>query len=384
MTEKSGIKLFITLGLGLLFMYSSVYSEESRFVVSSPRTAAIGGMHAGLTDQFSTIFNNPAGFRGVKSDMTVSELNFKITGPVSTLMLASQGGELSEILGELGLTTIGFEMLGPISIGKIDNNMAWGIYNVIDTEVFIPDLTQDATVSARFDLGGVYGYSFGLDLIDSNNQMNFGFLTKIFYRTDVEIAKSFTDIVSAFSDITSLFSPDTIPLNMGFGAGLDVGMKFIWNDVISLGLVVRDIYTPLFMFRYDSVSSLASGGSPSFEYLALDPDYSIGILYTPELILFNGLMNNIKIMLDYSDIFDFAFNPEEARHPLLHIGLGVEFTLFDILALRFGLYEGLPAAGAGLDLHMFKLNFAMFGAELSSQPGLMSVYNLMIGIEFSY
>jgi len=252
--------------------FSLLSSQESRFVVSSPRNAAIGGMHAGLTDQLSTLFNNPAGFRGVKSDMTVSELTFKITGPVSTMLLAAQGGDLMEVLGDLGSSNIGLELVGPFSVGRIKNNMAWGVYNVLDTEIFIPDLTQDATVGAKFDLGGAYGFSFGLDFINTNNQMNFGFLAKLFYRSEIKISRSFTDIMAGFSDITSLFSPDTIPLDMGFGVGLDLGMKYIWNDTLSFGIVVRDIYTPLFMFRYDSLSSLTSGGSPTFEYSSLSPD----------------------------------------------------------------------------------------------------------------
>lgn len=363
---------------------SLVFSLDSRFFISSSRNSALGGVHAGLTDQFSTLFNNPAGFREVDSGLTVSGLTFKISGPISTMLLASQGGDLMEILGDLGSTNIGLEVLGPISIGSIKNNMAWGIYNTVDTEIFIPNLTQDATVSARFDLGGAYGYSFGLDFIGTNNQMNFGFIVKLFYRTAVNIERSFTDIMAGFGDITSLFSPDTVPFDMGFAVGLDLGMKYIWNDILSFGLVVRDLYTPLFMFKYDSLSALSAGDTPKFVYSTLPPDYSVGILYSPDWVLLQGLLTNVKIMLDYNDIFDFVLNKEYSRNVLLHIGLGFECTLFDILALRFGLNEGLPSAGAGLDLHVFQLNFAVFGSELSTQPGLMSVYNMVLGIDFSY
>ncbi|MDA3810290.1 MAG: hypothetical protein PF518_08140 [Spirochaetaceae bacterium] len=344
----------------------------------------MGGLHAALTDQFSSIFNNAAGYRGIKSDFTVSNLTFKITGPVSTMVLGAQSGDIQQILGDLGSSNIGLEIIGPISIGRINNDMAWGIYNNIDTNIFIPDLTQDAEVTARVDLGGVFGYSFGIDFIETNSKLDFGFLTKLFFRSESSITKSFTDLIDAFSDISSLLSPDSIPLSMGFGVGIDLGMKYVWNDTISVGLAIRDVYTPLFMFNYDSLVTLAEGGDPSFEYSTLPTDYSIGVMYTPQVHFFNGLIGNIKIMFDYNDIFDFALNSEYKRNILLHLGLGFEFTIFDILALRFGLYEGLPAVGLGLDLHIFKFDFAMFGRELSSQPGFMSVYNLMVGIEFSY
>lgn len=359
-------------------------AQDSRFRIESARNAALGGAHAALTDQYSTIFNNAAGYRGVESDLSVSELTFKVTGPVSTMILAAQGGDIVEILGELGSSNLGLEVVGPFSFGQIKNNKAWAVFNIIDIDVFIPDLTQDATVKGHFDLGGAFGYSFGIDFTGSDSQMDFGFLAKLFYRTEMNVVRSFADVMVAIDDITSLISPDTLPIDFGFGVGVDLGVKYIWKNTFSFGIAVRDLYTPLFMFRYDSLTSLADGGSPEFDYRTLPQDYSVGIMYTPDLILFKGLIGNIRIMLDYNDIFDFAVNSEYARHFLLHFGAGIEFTVFDILSLRFGLYEGLPAVGGGLDLHVFKLNYAMFGRELGSQPGLMSVYNLMIGVEFSY
>lgn len=374
--------LFCTLLISLFFS-QSIVAQSVPFKLSSPRNEAIGGPHSALTDQFSTLFNNPAGYKGVESDLTVADLTVKVTGPVSTMLLAAQGGDIQEILGEIGSGQIGLELTGPFALGKIGKNMAWAVFNKTNTEVFIPNLTQDATIYAGVDLGGAFGYSFGIEFL-TGNSLNFGFLTKLFLRSEMLVAKSFADIMAAFSDLSSLVSPDSLPLDMGFGVGLDVGMKYIWRDTLHVGISVRDLYTPLFMFRYSALTDLADGQTPTFEYSSLNQDYSIGIMYTPDISFFRGLIGNIKVLLDYNDIFDFALNPEYARHILLHFGLGAEFTVFDIMAIRLGLYEGLPSFGAGLDLHIFKLNLAMFGRELGTQPGLLPVYNLMMGIEFSY
>lgn len=370
----------------LILIISSInlFSQTVPFTLPSPRNEALGGPHAALTDQFTTIFNNPAGFRGVESDITVADINARITGPVSSLMLAVQNGDLMELLGELGSSKIGLELGFPFTFGKIKNNMAWAAFNRINTEIFIPNLTQDALIYAGIDMGGAYGYSFGLNFLETDNELNFGFLAKLFYRTEMSVSRSFTDIMASFDDLSSLVVVEELPFDMGFGVGIDLGMKYIWRDTLSFAFVVRDIYTPLFMFRYSAITDLVEGGSPAFEYSSLPQDYSIGVMYTPEFSLYKGLFNNFKVLFDYNNIFDFALDPENAKHILLHFGLGVEFTVFDILALRLGLYEGLPSFGAGLDLHVFKLNLAMFGRELSTQPGLMSVYNLMMGFEFSY
>jgi hypothetical protein len=89
-------------------------------------------------------------------------------------------------------------------------------------------------------------------------------------------------------------------------------------------------------------------------------------------------------MLDYDDIFDFLLHPNSSRHPILHIGAGIEVELLEILSIRMGMYEGLFTAGVGLDLKIFTLNAAMFGTELSSEPGMRPVYNILIGLEFRY
>ncbi|MCF7951454.1 MAG: hypothetical protein K9L57_07460, partial [Spirochaetaceae bacterium] len=84
----------------------------------------------------------------------------------------------------------------------------------------------------------------------------------------------------------------------------------------------------------------------------------------------------------YKDIFDFWLYPELANNPILHLGLGAEITVLEILDVRMGLSQGLPAAGIGLDLHYFRLNASMFGTERSTEPGLAPVYNLQLGLEF--
>ena len=158
----------------------------------------------------------------------------------------------------------------------------------------------------------------------------------------------------------------------------------VFKNVLSFGLTVKDLYTPLLMLEYPSLTSFIDGGPAQPKYSSLPADYSLGVHYSPNLTLFDGLIDNVHVMLDYNDIFDFALNPEFSRHFLLHLGFGLEFTLFDILALRMGLNEGLPALGLGLDLHLFKMDFAMYGRELGTQPGIMPVYNIMIGFDFSY
>ena len=67
---------------------------------------------------------------------------------------------------------------------------------------------------------------------------------------------------------------------------------------------------------------------------------------------------------------------------MLHAGLGFELVLLEILFVRGGFFHGLFSAGLGLDLTVFNINVSMFGRELSTEPGLRPVYNLILSLEF--
>jgi len=113
-------------------------------------------------------------------------------------------------------------------------------------------------------------------------------------------------------------------------------------------------------------------------------DVALGLLYTPRLGFLDAYMSNLKLMLDYRDIFDFWTHPATASNPLLHFGLGAEVTLLDVLAVRAGFGGGYFSAGLGMNLTAFHLDLTMFGRELSSEPGLRPQFNLIVSTLFRY
>jgi hypothetical protein len=64
---------------GALAFPSHVFSWESAFFdffefSYSARAAAMGGLHCAIADDASTLFSNPAGFRSVKPQFSVSQV----------------------------------------------------------------------------------------------------------------------------------------------------------------------------------------------------------------------------------------------------------------------------------------------------------------------
>ena len=106
-------------------------------------------------------------------------------------------------------------------------------------------------------------------------------------------------------------------------------------------------------------------------------------MFSPDFGKVERYISHLKIFLDYNDILDFFTHPATATNPVLHVGFGTEIVLLEILSIRAGFDEGLLSAGLGIDLTLFTLSVSMFGRELSPEPGLRPVYNLLIGLDFS-
>ena len=58
--------------------------------------------------------------------------------------------------------------------------------------------------------------------------------------------------------------------------------------------------------------------------------------------------------------------------------------ILQIVTLRAGIADALPSAGIGLDLSVFKLNFAAYGTALGLDPGDRTAYNLLVDFDFRY
>ena len=109
-----------------------------------------------------------------------------------------------------------------------------------------------------------------------------------------------------------------------------------------------------------------------------------GMRWSPQWSTLSEYFSDVSFYFDYRDIFDFWLYPQNAINPVLHLSLGTELRMLEILSVRAGIGEGLPSAGLGVDLNFAKLNLAMYGSEQSIEPGLQPVYNVILGLEFRY
>jgi hypothetical protein len=361
-------------------------SDSPQF--TSPRLSAMGGMHAALADDITTLFSNPAGFRRAGPQLSVSEATIHLSGPVfsvADLIARLPGTDPLTLLGNPLLTNLYASALlnGPISFGYVGNGLGFGFFNstglTLTTQGTIPTLSAAAQENLMF----VGGYSFSIPLPESfRSTLDLGVSIKLFAKGTVALSQDILSIVSLFS---SGSTPSFVnqPFDLDVGLGVDAGVLYSWNKTISVGIVGRNIYAPVGRSAYSSVTDFGSK-LPDVSYGLAPFDLSAGLMYSPTLVRWEPYITSMKIMLDYSDIFDFLMHPATASNPILHVGAGLEVVTLRILALRAGLGNGYFSAGMGINLTAFQLDFAVFGRELSLEPGIHPVYNLVLGLEFRY
>lgn len=352
----------------------------------------MGGTHAALADDLSTLFGNPAGFRSAGPELSLAELTIGLSGPVFDLagiaVQASGEGGLESLLTSGAVLSLlrslraRFGLVGPISFGYVGNGLGFGFFNDTVLRVTSSGVVPSITVTARetFSLAG--GYAFRIPLGSEQHSLDIGALLKAFVRGEVTLKRDLLGLLSLFENVSADVILDS-PFNLDVGIGIDAGLRYNYQERFAAGIAVRDAYAPYLRNAYGAFRTLTEGGDPAApEYLLTPLDLSVGIAFRPNLGRLDRVISDLSLLLDYSDILDFAVQPGAARNPVLHVGLGAEVVLLDSLALRFGFAQGLFSAGLGIDLSFFSLNLSMFGQELSTEPGLAPTYNVVLGTEF--
>lgn len=351
------------------------------FVVQSARLDGMGGTHAALNDDFSTLFSNPAGFTTAKDEFSFAALSFSSVGPIFDIVssvsdyLTTGVLDLGNVIGADGLRT-GLSIGGPLAFGWIGRGLGFGFFNSTDTVLDVEGTDVSAEVNEDLLLAGGYAFRFPLA---AGHALDLGFLAKGYLRGSVSITSSLLTITDLFSSDILMASPTTLVAGVGF----DVGLRYEWAKLVSVGIVCHDAYSPAVATDYASLSDLFSGGgSPTSYYAIVSPSLDAGTVLKPRIPFLDRYISDYLLALDYRDFLDLL--APIPRNPVLNVALGTEFVFLDVLSVRAGVADALPNLGVGLDLSFMKLDFAMRGVELGLDPGDRSVFVMDLGLSFRY
>ncbi|MCD6121989.1 MAG: hypothetical protein J7K04_09150 [Spirochaetales bacterium] len=375
-----------------VFAQSST-SIESPIVIKSTRSTALGGTHVALADDLTSLFSNPAGFKSAGPELSIAGITMGLAGPIfdmaSVIIESSSGGNPQDILLSSNVQDMlkslyaSMELVGPLAFGYVGQGLGFGFFSnsniAFSSSGTVPAIAAD--VDEDFLFAGGYAFRIPLPAL-WNSTLDFGAMLKAFVRGSLSISSSMIDLISLLQS-PSMDIIYSQPFKLGIGVGLDAGVLYSWEKMISFGIVGRNLYAPTLENNYSTFNSFINSETPTESFGLVPIDLSAGIMFSPDLGAVEHYISGLKIFLDYSDILDFLTHPATASNPVLHVGFGTEIVLLEILSIRAGFNEGLFSAGLGIDLSLVTISLSMFGSELSPEPGLRPVYNLLIGIDFS-
>ncbi len=367
----------------VFFLGTSFSFAQERTIPVDVRAQGMG--HAILTDAESmyTLFENPAGlaFTG-KKVLWPTLVSMNVGGPLGEMFDVSkalieglgEGAEISPDLVDLLLPLIGDTglnfntKLSPLTFGRINKNFGWGVLNTISLEGNIPSLTKsDIQVGLGADLFFGYGFPLNLGIFGT---ISTGFSLRGIAGGSVVITEGLTDILNGGLDTSNL------PLMVHVGLGIDLGIQYDLFNFVSLAVVVKDCYSPVWSKDFSDTTA-------SFKYGTLEPQVAVGVgVDVPlEKITF-GIISHLGVTLEYENFLQYT--KSVYRNPLLELSGGVEVELFDFLAVRAGIHEMYPAAGVGLYLGGFRIDYSIYGKELGLEPGYNPQLNMGLSMSIQY
>ena len=371
----SGMKRYFPFLFMFLFVFPLAAEKLPPFVMPSARAAGFGGIHAAQGDDISSIFSNPAAFAGIEKQFSAAEITISLYGPVFELLdsVVSESGDVSSVVTSEGFTA-GFDIGGPFALGYVNDGFGIGFFNrtVMDLKseevgggiyVVLPRAWEEILL--------VGGYSFRM-LDRESHKLDIGILGKAFYRIMLDLEMPAIDITNWNENTTLLY-----PLQTHFGIGIDLGIKYCYENTFTLALVGYDVYSPALITEYKEFSDYGKSGTSS--YNTVQPRLAFGVLYHLQNDFLEHYITDIILMADYRDFINL-----DKRHAMLNLTLGVEVTLLKILKLRAGMADALPSGGFGIDMKFMTLDAAIRGKQLGDKPGKKTELAFDVGLLFRY
>ena len=348
------------------------------FILPSARFSALGGRHTAMADDFYSIFLNPSAFYGIREEFSAGEFTISSYGPVMELLEpVFSGGDfnLARLAGPGGFA-IGFDIGGPLSFGWVGRGLGIGVFSRIKVTASASSVRVRPLAFGDLVISGGYA----LRLLDrTGHSLDAGFSGKGFFRGLIDFPES--NIVEVDE---LLENPMDQPFISYLGVGLDLGLRYILNNNLTVALVMYDVYSPVFIAPYETTADFfnreSSTGPSSFSTVQRRLD--LGVSYRVRSVLMDRYITRFMVMADYRDILDLF--SEIPRNPILNLGLGLEVTILNALAFRAGINDALPALGFGLDLSFAKFEFAIYGRELGIDPGIQPVLAMDLSVSFRY
>jgi hypothetical protein len=356
----------------------AVFADEAmpQFAISTARSNGMGGAHIAYTDNVFGLLVNPAAIMRVeqRSFFALSptlfnpQSTFGLIGPISETAGGNTEalGDAADILSkQKGKVALGFDLREfPFSIAWVADGFGFGLWNRVFTNANIIGTNVELNVYADV----ILPVGFAFKILDTEaHSVDAGLTVKPFVRFMVRERLKILDMMGNSDIMDSLSAPFIA------GAGFDIGFLYRWEAGLSAGLTLDDIAT-----RGGVVTDPFDNENDTAYYVPFS--MNLGLAYDLEIGRFwTAAPRFITDDMDFIFTFDwrnftnvFQQSDYQKRNSSLDISLGLQITFINIINLRFGMNEMLPAFGLGADFGPIELDLAYYGRELGLEPGQLS------------
>ncbi|MDR2478928.1 MAG: hypothetical protein LBD48_06410 [Treponema sp.] len=371
--------LFLSMALCCAALIFAEDVAMPRLAIPTARSNGMGGTHVAYTDNVFALLVNPAAMMRVEQ-RSFFALSPTLFSPQSTFGLinainsiVSNGdlgalGEATDLLSRSkGKISLGFDIREfPLSIAWVADGFGFGLWNrvFVNPNIIGTNFNFDVYADVMLPVG------FAFKILDMNGHaIDAGVTVKPFARVR---AHENIDLMEFAEEDADPIGSISVPLI--FGAGFDLGLLYRWDIGLSAGITFDDIVTRGVVAGnlYGSRNDTNSYFVPFSMNAGLAYDLKLGRFWesAPGFLAKTG----VSFAVDWRDITNlFQQTDYTKRNALLDLGLGLEFSLAELLKLRVGLNEMLPAVGAGFDLGPVEIDAAYYGKELGLEPGQLPV-----------
>jgi len=369
--------------------HGSDFIDPALTTIVRPRTAALGGPYSTWDEGIATLFANPAGFALSEQEFQITELSTWVSGPVFSLSSAiaeALDGDPEDVLTTPEVTDLTRNLYtrvgltGPVALGFVGDGIGFGVFS--DGGLGIETVSgRTLEISAEERMLALGGVGFPMPLPRGTpGRLYGGVLMKGFMHGRTSFREDLLDIPDLIDDADFGRFTDE-PFVLTTGVGFDLGMRYDRSERLAYAVSAQNVLAPAVETSYETLDAFLDGeNATDRERLWAPLELNLGVRYRPEAPERLSGVSRATLYFDYRDAVDFLVRPDETDNIALKPALGVEVVMLRVLAVRAGFARGLPAAGFGIDAGPVEVNTAVFGSELSGEPGLRSVFNAMLGV----
>ncbi len=402
------MKKIITLLLSACLVIS-LFAEDVKFSearATDVRSMGMGGSHLSDYSDYFTLFRNPsllkkAGKHWYWDNLTVNiggpfdkvsdlqdEFDEKVPGYKDASGIGEKMSSLtalptdqlfslissSESMGSLLSNGINLNLTSNLPFlsfgGTTKKGFGWGVYDRSITDALInPTLYGKNAVSEVLEIGIIFGYGTTVQFSDTH-ALSVGGSARVYEQALAGADIKLVDLVKSNSNIM-----DSVSLNSRTVIALDVAATYTFSNWFDASLVCNNALSPSWSSS-TTLTRISSGDFSELSKITFDKNVfdksavklGAGVgLKVPTWWSF-GILSSFKVYIDDYNVLTWFGNALN-RNPWLDVGIGTELSILRLIELRAGLYDGYLNAGVGINLGPVSWDFAIYGKELSNQPG---------------